>query len=1154
MSFRQVSLQAKELELAPGQNLCRKCERLPPMIRAKPSTNSSPDEDGDSRTHNLEITARGGGGRAAAAAVAAGNDAQVDGDAILHVAATAGGGRHAPQGVGHYDDDLPEPLFPSQDYLLTQRSQLFDQLDAVQGKIDELSEPPQFSQQRQEARADHILSTQANQEAGLASLVLSVLRANRLPIRTRFSDHEYRLLVNILDNLITLINTVSSTNVQDKAKADLEFYYVMFTAFPAIYCSFRRGGKKDSTTYVNFLRKRSENKNFYQHALWYVRKNDPDHPLAGPEGDAVPASDEEAPNATFQPQPLSGETMKRRVEMLARKGKASKALDALEPGKIAPTSCPDVMATINSLHASPPAGVDYGDTKKFCPRDPDGKPVHDYFTKNKGNHVNVIYTKQDILMAMRSMKRHAAPGLSGWTLELFSPLLKDSTAAVKDFITEYLNKYISLDLPHLSQHFSSNSFLFAIWKNEAAKTVRPLAIPCFLNKLAWKLGLSRTKGNPTALVDCYGLFRRNGCQTIARGMQTALHDGKICLQVDVSNAFNNLCRSKFLNQVYADQRYKNVWSLVHLDYQHPADLVTAEGNFITCHEGIFQGSTASSFAFSLATCDLQKTLQRLRPNDDHSQKAFALYIDDTNIILQPTPENIANIETIIDDLGRALAEYGLKMNPAKTKIWCPPSVKLPLSPIYLPYLVKTEAKCLGGIVAIDRDNPPCELIASMITDKLAAYDKLDTCDVNLHLQHYIFQASTIPAIDFLLGNSWCLYLPKHFDAIFKSILQWYAAKFLGAASGEGLNLDKASGLITQAQLEKPAGASGGGLGVPSFTTLRIKRNSILETPQWRTPFAPSREWNQSFYDHLNDGQYEPTEEYESEGTTKFSALKKPTSSQLAIHWWHHYVMDQLYPYGDGRDTAINHRRAHLKAHKSWTDTRWLRIPPERYSHTIHAATFKATLAAIAFYAPNFKLPENCISKTLPTRQECLTQADYMDHILHCSGCVGPVLVRKHNSVNYAIQKILSEYHLGYSVEPNGLPRTEAPVGGKRKYCGPDGCLTTDEGLTVVEIHCSHPRLWASPKSSNTNTVQVARNNKVSDYKNFEAKYPGTKVQIFTVSTGGVIHPDTIDFIKTTWLPMARDSGRGLIRALTVEIWFAIARSVGSAVQMATIRK
>ena len=173
------------------------------------------------------------------------------------------------------------------------------------------------------------------------------------------------------------------------------------------------------------------------------------------------------------------------------------------------------------------------------------------------------------------------------------------------------------------------------------------------------------------------------------------------------------------------------------------------------------------------------------------------------------------------------------MNYSKTKIWCPPNIQLPLRPDLQQYLVRQQAMCLGGIVAISEDLAPevTTEVASLVTEKLDAYEKLDKCDVNLHLQHFMFQTSTVPAIDFLLTNSWCLTRKEHFDVIFEAIQKWYAAKFLGAATGQGLQLDPISGLITQAQLEKPAGASGGGLGLPNYVALfhrRVTNDSCVD--------------------------------------------------------------------------------------------------------------------------------------------------------------------------------------------------------------------------------------------------------------------------------------------------------------------------------------
>ena len=223
-------------------------------------------------------------------------------------------------------------------------------------------------QQRQQARAENILSSQVKLETQIGRLVIRVLRENKRPIRTRFSDHEYRLLVTIMDNLVTLINTASSMTTTND---DLDFYYIMFTVFPVIYCTRRRGGDKDRHSYINFLRKRAENKNFFEHAIWYVESLDASPRL----GQA--ATGEEAPptagggTTASDPQPatLSGESLKRRVEDLARKSKSSQALDALNPNKIAPTSRPAVMEALRKLHPPATEGYRHSDTERFCPRD-----------------------------------------------------------------------------------------------------------------------------------------------------------------------------------------------------------------------------------------------------------------------------------------------------------------------------------------------------------------------------------------------------------------------------------------------------------------------------------------------------------------------------------------------------------------------------------------------------------------------------------------------------------------------------------------------------------------------------------------------------------------------------------------------------------------
>jgi hypothetical protein len=173
------------------------------------------------------------------------------------------------------------------------------------------------------------------------------------------------------------------------------------------------------------------------------------------------------------------------------------------------------------------------------------------------------------------------------------------------------------------------------------------------------------------------------------------------------------------------------------------------------------------------------------------------------------------------------------------------------------------------------------------------------------------------------------------------------------------------------------------------------------------------------------------------------------------------------------------------------------------------------------------------------------------------------MTRKHNQINYAIRRTLANYGIGYTVEPKGLPLkdTTEESRGPRAQDGPDGLLSAGEGLTAVEVHCAHQRLFHST-GTNYDSVTTARNTKTHKYRDadFETKYPGIKLVIFTVSTGGVIldqkspGPSSIRPIKKHWLPYADNEGRGLLRMLYVEVAFAVARSIGHILELAKMRK
>ena len=85
-------------------------------------------------------------------------------------------------------------------------------------------------------------------------------------------------------------------------------------------------------------------------------------------------------------------------------------------------------------------------------------------------------------------------------------------------------------------------------------------------------------------------------------------------------------------------------------------------------------------------------------------------------------------------------------------------------------------------------------------------------------------------------------------------------------------------------------------------------------------------------------------------------------------------------------------------------------------------------------------------------------------------------------------------------------------------------------------------------------VRRARMHKIDKYKDWPLLYPGIPLTVFTVSTFGVIHPDTERTIIEQWRPKLKDNGAGFLRALRLEFYFLAAKYLGSVLHLATVRK
>ena len=279
---------------------------------------------------------------------------------------------------------------------------------------------------------------------------------------------------------------------------------------------------------------------------------------------------------------------------------------------------------------------------------------------------------------------------------------------------------------------------------------------------------------------------------------------------------------------------------------------------------------------------------------------------------------------------------------------------------------------------------------------------------------------------------------------------------------------------------------------------------------------------------------------------------------LLQKYWSEYGRVKYYPEGGVPDW--DRRRNRYVTGAKWRDTRFLRQPPEARHHKIENETFRHYLATVACFAPGLSIPSHCTGIALPQRDQITAstkQSDVLDHVLHCASCSGRALVYRHDSMNHCLSRAFTKFGIPISREPKGLPKRNVNEYHKQRgKDGPDAITNGLEGLTAVEIHCTHQRFFHRETDyTKYCSVGASRSLKKVDYATFSKDYPGIHCEVFSVSAGGVIHNDTLKWLKSSIAPMASlNQGIGFMKMLKTEVTFAAAKSQGNVLQLVKLQK
>jgi hypothetical protein len=302
--------------------------------------------------------------------------------------------------------------------------------------------------------------------------------------------------------------------------------------------------------------------------------------------------------------------------------------------------------------------------------------------------------------ALTHISRGAAPGPSGWSLELWKDVCADAniSTSLRAFVNAAFCKD-QLPLPLTELWGACNT----VGLTKKLGGLRPISMGDTLRRLTGKAAIRQLREKAAGHLKPYqwGVSTSRGCATIAHTARDYLrrHPDHVLLKLDISNAFNSQSRGSFLSAVAI--HFPELLPLAAQFYRVPTTLYI-RGKDATCTilsvSGQQQGDTMGPLLFALG---LQPALEAVHAK--HKGVIIRAYIDDIHIL--GPDSDVAAAFLMLKGL---LAEQNLQVSfgAAKTSAWSPawetdPS-RASTSAVLGPLLETTERihMCTGGIATL----------------------------------------------------------------------------------------------------------------------------------------------------------------------------------------------------------------------------------------------------------------------------------------------------------------------------------------------------------------------------------------------------------------------------------------------------------------------
>lgn len=339
-----------------------------------------------------------------------------------------------------------------------------------------------------------------------------------------------------------------------------------------------------------------------------------------------------------QPQRPDDERRSARVENLVRLGAIGKAARILGAPSLVPAELTqENIAALQALHPpEPPSTI------------PIPKPRH---------FPALAVTPRDVHRAVKKrMARAAAPGLDGWTRELFLPVVEDATllqeltALVADMLTAAIS-------PSFAWRVRATA---GIALPKAGGKVRPIEPESAMAKLASATALQLVPASYLSSLRPLQQGVGGDVEMTARCLMQEMDASEAAVLLDGTNAYGSIHRSKILHEVFSCPELAAVHGLTSWLLAPSASVgFYANGKLaatIESSRGVRQGMLLGPLYFAVG---LHRTAMQLQ--ERFPQVQFTLYLDD--ITLTGTAAAVA---AALEPTVAAVGDVGVTINESKS--------------------------------------------------------------------------------------------------------------------------------------------------------------------------------------------------------------------------------------------------------------------------------------------------------------------------------------------------------------------------------------------------------------------------------------------------------------------------------------------------------